>query len=73
MRWDIENKWQLRHEFCNSGENTFMAGAEESLYIKYTGDTVAKLIICEEECEFVDRSVFVNFCLFSHVLFNTTP
>ena len=46
-----------------------MAGAEESLYIKYAGETTAKLVICEAECEFVDRSgFFASFLIFFELL-----
>ena len=57
MRWD--EKWQLREELCGArGENIFVAGAEESLYIEYKGNTKTKLIFCaENKCEFSNRKV----------------
>ena len=57
MRWDEE--WQLREELCGTrDENIFVAGAEESLYIEYKGNTKTKLIFCaENKCEFSNRKV----------------
>ena len=61
MRWNQENEWQLRADLCGTVDNMFIAGADESLYISYEGQTEAKLVFCaDDQCEFYQRPGVIN-------------